>query len=687
MKITNTSNGIPYDLDPDTIVEMERPNPFFSEYGEQSLPLTLPDSDHNRAALGFPDLLGNRNKATIRVPITIEDGEYFVNGRQAVLGAERHNGITTSFYINEGSFYDKMTDTMLRQVFEGQKVEGLSSVADCITFLKQVREGNDPRFVVFPIHIKDGSSSDLRQVNRMEWLDANGYYLPQYEGGTLRFYSEFPRTEKVDDQTIDLPIGFYLSPFIRARYLLERVFAYFGYTFVDTDFTRSSFFSSLCFLNNTIDAIVNGYISFGQLVPDCTCADILDVFRKRFCCEFIPDEIHNTVTIRLFNEVLSSRAAVDLSPGLVGHAKIDYPEKYQKIRVSSEDSYSDGSVDNFDSISDLLNKYPYAYYNPVDGGYYRIGYFISTSGYRTGEQMELITSSSLPYEDEDDDYEKKEISVPDAAVSFAVVLISPQGADGKRYQDYKLRCLFAGQMRTLNSSIKMYASLDTDLDIKAETEELKPMLALAFPEDGYTKGTVTNRNTAGERLWDYSLEYNGPDGIFARFYRRYDTLLRNSFHNVTAKLLLTAYQKMTLSSFEKVVINSQELMPSNIKFSIGSKYAPEDSEFMTVRLYEPVSQAPEESFTVADHKYRWYYSMDFKQVTKQEYENSPYKDKAINSVFFPPPPTEEQYAAGGRYYVQTTCVKHDDGSKIDYTLRTYFLVPVLFDYNDTPSRE
>ena len=678
MKITNAANGIQYDMDPDTVIDMERPNPFFSEYGEQSLPLTLPDSDHNRAALGYPDLLGNRNKASIRVPITIEDGEYFVNGRQAVLGAERREGITTSFYINEGSFYDKMADTTLRQVFEGQKVEGLSSVDDCIAFLRQLRDGQDSRLAIFPIHIKDGSSEGLKQVNRVEWLDTDGYYLPQYEGGSLRFYNEFPRKEKVGDQTIDLPAGFYLSPFIRVRYLLECVFRHFGYTFVDTDFTRSSFFSSLCFLNNTIDAIVNGYISFSQLVPDCSCADILDVFRKRFCCEFIPDEVHNTVTIRLFNDVLASRASVDLSAGLVGHPKIDYPEKYQRVSLSSSDRYTDGSADTFDSIADLLDKYPYAYYDPVDGGYYRIGYCISPSGYRTWKKMELITASYLPYQDDDDDnYEKKEISVPDAAVSFTTVAVTRTRADGRITRDLPLQCLFAGQMRTLNSSIKMYASIETDLDIKTETEALKPMLALAFSEEGYTKGTVTSRNTSGDRLWDYSLEYNGPDGIFARFYRRYDTLLRNSFHTVTAKLLLTGYQKKTLSSFEKVVIDSQELMPSNIKFSIGSKYTPEDSEFVTIRIYQPVDVTPDSSFIVPDHKYMWYFDMDLQRVTKQEYEKSPYKDKVINTVLFPPPPTEEQYTAGGHYYEQKTCTDDFDGSTQTYNLRTFYLTPVL----------
>lgn len=53
MKITNQLTGRIYALSPDTVIDMERANPFFNEYGEQSLPLSLPDTDGNREALGF----------------------------------------------------------------------------------------------------------------------------------------------------------------------------------------------------------------------------------------------------------------------------------------------------------------------------------------------------------------------------------------------------------------------------------------------------------------------------------------------------------------------------------------------------------------------------------------------------------------------------------------------------------
>lgn len=41
MKLKN-KDGELFDLSPDTLIEIERTNPFFIEWGEQSLPISLP---------------------------------------------------------------------------------------------------------------------------------------------------------------------------------------------------------------------------------------------------------------------------------------------------------------------------------------------------------------------------------------------------------------------------------------------------------------------------------------------------------------------------------------------------------------------------------------------------------------------------------------------------------------------
>lgn len=64
MKIVHLASEEAYQLAPGTQLEVERTNLFFNDYGEQTLPIDLPDTDLNRKLTGYSDLLANRNKPT-----------------------------------------------------------------------------------------------------------------------------------------------------------------------------------------------------------------------------------------------------------------------------------------------------------------------------------------------------------------------------------------------------------------------------------------------------------------------------------------------------------------------------------------------------------------------------------------------------------------------------------------------
>ena len=81
MRITNLEKGEDYNLRPDTQIQVERTNPFFNDFGEQTTPLELPASERNRRLLGFPDSFGRRVKMEA-ADVAIQDGEYFAQCRQ-----------------------------------------------------------------------------------------------------------------------------------------------------------------------------------------------------------------------------------------------------------------------------------------------------------------------------------------------------------------------------------------------------------------------------------------------------------------------------------------------------------------------------------------------------------------------------------------------------------------------------
>lgn len=125
-------SGKAYDLG-DIQLTLSRMNPFFNDYGEQSLPVTLPPTDRNRELLIYPDNMAGISKASQRINAMIQHGVFSIPCRQAILSANRKAGIETSFYLNTGAFYEKIKDVPLSTVFE-DKVIKFASVNEAISF-------------------------------------------------------------------------------------------------------------------------------------------------------------------------------------------------------------------------------------------------------------------------------------------------------------------------------------------------------------------------------------------------------------------------------------------------------------------------------------------------------------------------------------------------------------------------
>ena len=138
MKITNTKTGKAYQLKPGTQIEIERPNLFFNEWGEQTTPIELPDTDVNRELCGYPDMLGNVQRPRADIECTVQDGHFSQPARQAILGAKRKESITTTLYLNEGSFLAQVDETLVSDVFGEETIPGVTTVEQAIEFCRQL---------------------------------------------------------------------------------------------------------------------------------------------------------------------------------------------------------------------------------------------------------------------------------------------------------------------------------------------------------------------------------------------------------------------------------------------------------------------------------------------------------------------------------------------------------------------
>ena len=357
MKITNLDKGKAYQLSEGAKLEVERTNPFFNDYGETTSPLDIPASDYNRMILNYPDTFGMRDKM-VATNVSIEDGEYFAQCRQIVLSAQHKGNISSSFYINDGSFYSKIQNVKLKSIFKDEMIPGCTTVDECIEFCKSLVGGKNENYDIFPVLLTDDSGIDkeytykiLNKLGRLQKLP-NANYWRYKEGGGYEyvaapekfgvvlcntgdntFWNVYPVTEYVNEIPISLDKGYYISPFIRANYVLKRVFKYFGYDLKENFFTRTKPFNKMVLLNNVIDVMVNGHIRIEDLLPDVSVSDFLSVFRKKFLCEFVSDEGTHTADIIFLRDVVDSAPVADLTRQMTEEPTLSYKAASDYKRV------------------------------------------------------------------------------------------------------------------------------------------------------------------------------------------------------------------------------------------------------------------------------------------------------------------------------------------------------------------
>ena len=625
MKITNLDKGKDYQLRPDTRIEIERTNPFFNDYAEQSVPLEIPASDHNCQLLGHPETFGLNQKQTAQ-RVSIQDGQFCAQSRQYVLSAQRRGNISTSFYLNDGSFYSQLQNIRLRDIFAGDVIEfdGATTsekVQAGIAYCRRLRSGTDPVLTIFPVLLTDDSGQSMGYDYK--WLNAFGkeYELggstafnPDDRGTDCDFYNAVARTEYVGGKAVSLSPGYYISPFVRAYYVLERVFSYFGYTLQENFFGTTQPFSSMVLLNSVIDPLVNGVLRLQDLLPDCTVYDFLAVWRRKFCCEFVVDEGAMTASVAFFRDVVDNPPVADLTDRLTAEPVIQYKadKAFQRVVLASKERVpADTSGESYDNLKSLMQATDLFQLDARDGRFYKMRE-ISSGGHFAGARIKYtpVSEVAMPYNTGDSQEELK-IEIPDMIpelrdvnLSYTYTTRGGQTINGLRLLYGKW--LYVGNMTTRGSKIQSAGS-DED-QVEDQVQPTPVIMAFTFlTDDGRPAGTISPYNmqladsskqfdnqrtpVAGEKIFDYALYYYGTMGIFERFWRHCDTYHRNALQEVRMELLLTQSQKQQLPSTARVTIRGASFFLNKLKFSLGGENKPTESEFLSTALTEPLRKA------------------------------------------------------------------------------------------------
>lgn len=662
MRITNLEKGEDYNLRPDTQIQVERTNPFFNDFGEQTTPLELPASERNRRILGFPDSFGRRVKMEA-ADVAIQDGEYFAQCRQMVLSAQYRGSISTAFYINDGSFYSRIQKVKLKDIFKDEFIPGVNTVEQGIAFCRSLRDNKNEQYTIFPVLLTDdsgvnlgfnykflnayGKDTGLKSKAKWMWKDGKMSYvnyttvsafLPDINDSDCDFYNAIQRTEYVNEIPITLAPGYYISPFIRVNYLLQRIFAYFGYTLQSNFFTQTEPFTKMVVINNVIDVLVNGKIRLSDLVPDGTCADFLTVIRKKFCCEFTSDESQHTANIIFLRDTLNALPENDLTSCVTQEPIVVYKTEkdYKRITLDAEDKLDTDISDSYDDIDAMVKACPGAYFNPVDGAFYKQGW---SGDY---EVITKIGEASQAY-NTGGELETKELKIPELIPEFRKLTYKAT------VDDEDVECdlgnhLYIGSYIARNS--KMVVAGEDKETASESASKQKTILAFSYLSEERPEGTISAydiHNAEHPQIFDYALYYNGPFGIFEKFYRDYDLLLRNSLHEMKVKLLLSQSQKQNLPAYAKIMIRGVAFFFNKLKFTLGGKNEPVESQLYTIAPMQPVINAPmvNQQLKAMDTPYKWVGHEKQTEVSSSDYENAGLDKNRTFTTIYPPIPSAE----------------------------------------------
>ncbi|WP_278586117.1 hypothetical protein [Segatella oris] len=662
MRIINLKHGEDYNLRPDTQIQVERTNPFFNDFGEQTTPLELPASERNRRLLGFPDTFGRREKMKAE-DVAIQDGEYFAQCRQILLSAQYKGSISTSFYINDGSFYSRIQKVKLKDIFKDEFIPGVNTVEQGIAFCRSLRDNKNEQYTIFPVLLTDdsgvnlgfnykflnayGKDTGLKSKAKWMWKDGKMSYvnyttvpafLPDINDSDCDFYNAIQRTEYVNEVPITLAPGYYISPFIRVNYLLQRIFAYFGYTLQSNFFTQTEPFTKMVVINNVIDVLVNGKIRLSDLVPDGTCADFLTVIRKKFCCEFTSDEGQHTANIIFLRDTLNELPENDLTSCVTQEPIVVYKTEkdYKRITLDAEDKLDTDISDSYDDIDAMVKACPGAYFNPVDGAFYKQGW---SGDY---EVITKIGEASQAY-NTGGELETKELKIPELIPEFRKLTYKAT------VDDEDVECdlgnhLYIGSYIARNS--KMVVAGEDKETASESASKQKTILAFSYLSEERPEGTISAydiHNAEHPQIFDYALYYNGPFGIFEKFYRDYDLLLRNSLHEMKVKLLLSQSQKQNLPAYAKIMIRGVAFFFNKLKFTLGGKNEPVESQLYTIALMQPVINAPmvNQQLKAMDTPYKWVGHEKQTEVSSSDYENAGLDKNRTFTTIYPPIPSAE----------------------------------------------
>lgn len=318
--IDDNSNPLKeFQLPEDFFPELSRTNPFLSDEGSQSIPLTLPPSEHNLSLVDFSYRGTSTKRPKQKLAAIFSDGISWLKGTLFIESISSKSGIQTTFYTNEGRLYEKIKNYKLEDLdwpeLEGVGADITAKARYWMNKFARIQMGQESQPEEYYVFVLE-TTFIFNVVTNATLNTELVFNETKFKDNTLSFWAMDEQkytTETGEGQTVyTAPVGYGVTPFLRVGYILRHLFSYFGYSLESNMFDTNISLKRLVLLNNTADAIVNGTIRFKQLFPDkLTVEDFINSVRNKFGIEFI--ESGTTIKVKQWDNVLSELPDMDLT--------------------------------------------------------------------------------------------------------------------------------------------------------------------------------------------------------------------------------------------------------------------------------------------------------------------------------------------------------------------------------------
>ena len=664
IQIKNT----PLDLPQDFAFSVEDTSPIFNDRGSQSLPATVPLSGRNCLLLDAAHRLdAGADPNSPEKTATVIDGPITRRGTLNVTDAGRRGGITFNIGFDNSTAYAKWQSKKLTEldrlpVYKPDPAEQGHAVDLLLLDLYRIYQEPVPEvdpFAVFPVALNN-ESKDEDDETVTYWEVVN---VPGDRG--LEQPSKVIRLIDGEVTTVNVPSGYMVTPFVRVWRVLELIFEDLNLDIISNPFKEVPELALLVVLNNAADAICTGEIRYSDILPDCTVAAFLEALWVRFGLVYHIDDNAGTVKMVLLKDVLSQEFCRDLTPLTADYPNITYnspeyihlsagtsiegaapaAERFEDftrgldlsaVRTGNDVSEwtNSGTADAPDWDGDVYDDYndPWADYDPDDDrdddrdpfdgydDYYSRAKSAKASElpassflareYITGKWFRLdanngtVRESSSAFFDWDpqpENYTALELKSEDEFVPMGRV----------RSGSFNQICpLYLVGARHFHSYIK--GSEETD-----KSGESTPLAFMfAYTSGRKTFGRLNPESETGTPIIldsglkpSISLLFQFGDGLFARFWKEYDEILRHGNRTVEVEASIPKNELMLLDILDVYRLNGIRCLLDSVSYTLpAGPIVPVTLKLRTIQTqgtYKINQEQNVPEFTVGTKKLAW----------------------------------------------------------------------------------